>query len=75
MCTAETFVGALTTRNMHGNVAATLLQMMSATGHPDLVTGMTDGWWRLVRKGIAPAFSPANIRCSASRLPATICTA
>ena len=40
------------------------LQMMSATGHPDLVTGMTDGWWRLVRKGVAPAFSPANIRYS-----------
>ena len=38
------------------------MQMMSATGHPDLVTGMTDSWWRLVRKGVAPAFSPANIR-------------
>jgi hypothetical protein len=23
---------------------------------------MTDGWWRLLRKGVAPAFSPANIR-------------
>ncbi len=37
-------------------------QMMGSSGHPDLVTGPTDEWWRLVRKGVAAAFSPANIR-------------
>ena len=37
-------------------------QMMGASGHPDLVSGVTDEWWRLVRKGVAVAFSPANIR-------------
>lgn len=36
--------------------------MMSDAGHPDLVTSYTDESWRLVRKGVAPAFSPHNIR-------------
>lgn len=39
-----------------------ITRMMSSSGHPDLVTGATDNWWRLFRKGLAPAFSPANIR-------------
>jgi hypothetical protein len=30
--------------------------------YPDLVAGLTDDWWRLFRKGLAPAFNPANIR-------------
>ena len=38
------------------------MQMMSEKGHPDLVTSLTDESWRLVRKGVAPAFSPHNIR-------------
>ncbi len=42
--------------------------MMGSSGHPDLVSGLTDEWWRLVRKGIAGAFSPANIRCVAGSL-------
>lgn len=76
-------------------------QMMSDKGHPDLLSGMTDGeklsaqlkwtryrccqimyscvrqkrrkvsnvhaeWWRLFRKGLAPAFNPSNIRCIAA---------
>lgn len=43
-------------------------QMMSDTGHPDLVTAYTDASWRLVRKGVAPAFSPHNIRSPTLRL-------
>ena len=39
--------------------------MMSDTGHPDLVSSSTDENWRLVRKGVAPAFSPHNIRSDA----------
>lgn len=39
-----------------------LVQMMSDKGMPDLVSGMTDEWWRLFRKGLAPAFNPASIR-------------
>ncbi len=41
--------------------------MMSKEGHPDLVSGPTDTWWRLVRKGVSVTFSPANIRRAFSR--------
>ena len=43
-----------------------LLQMTSRHGElPSLVTNATtDVYWKAIRKGIAPAFSPANIRCA-----------
>ena len=44
-----------------------LLQMMSYTLQPDLVSmagGPDDELWRLVRKGVAPAFSTAAVRCA-----------
>lgn len=45
-----------------------LLQVTSDSGHPNLLTAKTgDHLWRLVRKGVAPAFNPQNIR-SASRV-------
>lgn len=38
-------------------------RLMSFTGHRTLFSADTDSrHWRLVRKGVAPAFSPANIR-------------
>ncbi len=43
-------------------------QMMGTKGHPDLVSGPTDEWWRMVRKGVSVAFSPANIRCATQAL-------
>lgn len=43
------------------------LQMTSDSGHPNLLTAKTgDPLWRLVRKGVAPAFNPQNIRCRTS---------
>ena len=30
---------------------------------PNLLTGNTDGHWRAVRKGVAPAFSATHMRC------------
>ena len=32
---------------------------------PNLLTGNTDGHWRAVRKGVAPAFSATHMRCAA----------
>lgn len=44
-------------------MCACALQMMSEGGkHPDLISAPTDAAWRLVRKGVAPAFSAANLR-------------
>ena len=38
-------------------------RLMSFTGHRTLFSADTDSaHWRLVRKGVAPAFSPTNIR-------------
>ena len=43
------------------------LQMTSDSGQPNLLTAKTgDPLWRLVRKGVAPAFNPQNIRCRTS---------
>lgn len=39
-----------------------LLQLLHAEGKPNIFTSHTDEYWRLVRKGVAPAFSPKNIR-------------
>ncbi|KAK9819693.1 hypothetical protein WJX72_001295 [[Myrmecia] bisecta] len=36
--------------------------MLSPQDHPSLVTAMSDAHWKAVRKGIAPAFSPHNLR-------------
>ena len=53
--------------------------MTSDSGHPNLLTAKTgDHLWRLVRKGVAPAFNPQNIRsvncpAEASALPDTSC--
>ncbi len=37
---------------------------MSAKGHPSLVTELSakSPYWRAVRKGVAPAFNPHNLR-------------
>lgn len=37
-----------------------LLQFLAG---PNLLTGNTNEHWQAVRKGIAPAFSVANMRC------------
>lgn len=40
-------------------------RLMSVTGHRTLFSSDTDSaHWRLVRKGVAPAFSASNIRCA-----------
>lgn len=39
-----------------------LLQLLHAEGKPNIFTSHTDEYWKLVRKGVAPAFSPKNIR-------------
>jgi hypothetical protein len=46
------------------------LQMTSPDGRqPNLLGHLThDGYWKLVRKGVAPAFSPKNIRSAGQRL-------
>lgn len=39
------------------------LQMFGDKGHPSILTAQTRSHsWRLVRKGVMPAFSPNNIR-------------
>jgi fatty acid synthase len=52
-------------------VYKSISKMMSPSRppYPDLEAGLTDDWWRLFRKGLAPAFNPANIR---SGFPITI---
>ena len=37
-------------------------QLLHAGGMPNIFTSPTDDYWRLIRKGVAPAFSPKNIR-------------
>lgn len=47
-----------------------MMQLTSDSGHPNLLTAKTgDPLWRLVRKGVAPAFNPQNIRSES-----TLCT-
>lgn len=41
---------------------ACFVQLLHAQGKPNIFTSHTDDYWRLVRKGVAPAFSPKNIR-------------
>eukprot|EP00884_Botryococcus_braunii_P016341 jgi/Botrbrau1/3390/Bobra.0337s0031.1 len=36
--------------------------MTSSEGHTSLLTHATDDYWRLIRKGIMPAFSAANMK-------------
>ena len=48
---------------VHGEGNLLHLQLTSDSGHPNLFTAKTgDPQWRLVRKGVAPAFNPQNIR-------------
>ncbi len=44
-------------------VQRTFVQLLHAEGKPNIFTSHTDDYWRLIRKGVAPAFSPKNIRC------------
>lgn len=37
-------------------------QLLHAKAKPNIFTSPTDAYWRLVRKGVAPAFSVKNIR-------------
>ena len=39
------------------------MQLLHAEGKPNIFTSHTDDYWKVVRKGVAPAFSPKNIRC------------
>ena len=41
---------------------ATALQLVQAEGKPNIFTSKSDEYWKLVRKGIMPAFSSNNIR-------------
>ena len=38
------------------------LQLVHAEGKPNIFTSKSDDYWKLVRKGIMPAFSSNNIR-------------
>jgi fatty acid synthase len=46
-------------------------QLLHAQGKPNIFTSHTDEYWKLVRKGVAPAFSPKNIRCGGCCLHAS----
>ena len=39
------------------------MQMAHKNEMPNLFTSPTDDWWRLIRKGLSPAFSANNLRC------------
>ncbi|CAL8464267.1 g3802 [Coccomyxa elongata] len=39
-----------------------VFQLLHAKEKPNIFTSHTDEYWKLVRKGVAPAFSPKNIR-------------
>ena len=41
---------------MHG------MQLAHKGEEPNLFTSPTNDWWRLVRKGLSPAFSANNLR-------------
>ena len=38
------------------------MQLLHAEGKPNIFTSHTDDYWKVVRKGVAPAFSSKNIR-------------
>ena len=38
------------------------MQLLHAKGKPTIFTSKSDAHWKLVRKGVAPAFNPKNIR-------------
>ncbi len=40
--------------------------VLSGSGHSGMLTSNTTEHWKAVRKGVAPAFSTANIRCHAA---------
>ena len=45
------------------------VQLLHAHGKPNIFTSHTDDHWKLVRKGVAPAFSPKNIRSPSHSAP------
>ena len=40
------------------------LQLAHEEEKSNLFTSKTDDWWRLIRKGLSPAFSTNNLRCA-----------
>ena len=40
------------------------LQLAHEQEKSNLFTSNTDDWWRLIRKGLSPAFSANNLRCA-----------
>ena len=38
------------------------MQLLHAKGAPSIFTSHTNAYWRMVRKGVAPAFNPKHIR-------------
>ena len=52
---------------MHGT------QLVHKDEKPNLFTSPTDDWWRLIRKGLSPAFSANNLRfCCPHCLPTNL---
>ena len=53
--------------SQHVSRTVCTFQLTSNVGEPNLLTAKTgDQYWRLVRKGVAAAFNPQNIRCVGS---------
>ena len=48
---------------LHGHDEAVAHARAQFLAGPNLLTGNTDGHWRAVRKGVAPAFSAMHMRC------------
>ena len=44
------------------HVTYLIMQLLHAKGKPTIFTSKADQHWKLVRKGVAPAFNPKNIR-------------
>lgn len=40
------------------------MQLAHEQEKSNLFTSKTDDWWRLIRKGLSPAFSANNLRCA-----------
>lgn len=57
-----------------------ILQLMSPTGKADFLSaeGDAEDWlWKVVRRGVAPAFAPRALRCTQGRqttFQAHVCT-
>jgi hypothetical protein len=44
------------------------MQLAHEQEKSNLFTSKTDDWWRLIRKGLSPAFSANNLRCAGASL-------